>query len=290
MSSLEPSAMTHDHEPLPSVRDMRRAREVQAGFLPRRCPQLATLEVAGLTIPAGGVGGDYYDFIKLSPRRLALVLADVSGKGVAAALMTASLQASLRSHYALGTGDLAARLESTNRLFHECVAEGRFATLFLGEYDDRTRRLRYANCGHVPPLVLREDGTREWLAPTAGVLGLGAAWRCAVATTALGPGDTLLVCSDGLTEARSAALEEFGTARLEEAVRALRRLAPAALLAALAARVREFSGGEPADDLTLLVVRPRLLQRPGPWTGAAAGDRSSQGGTGSHDADLHPSR
>ncbi len=290
MQTSQTSAATAESAPRPSEREMRRAQEVQAGFLPRHCPWLATLECAGLTIPARGVGGDYYDFIRLSPRRLAIALGDISGKGVPAALLTACLQASLRSHYALGTGGLAARLESVNRLFSESVADGRFATLFLGEYDDRTRRLRYANCGHVPPLLLRSDGSHEWLAPTAGVLGIHADWDCAVAEIALGPGDTLVVCSDGVTEARSAALEEFGVARLEAAVRALRRLAPAALLAALVARVREFGGGDLADDLTLVVARPRLPEGPRRRPGAGEDVRSTQGRTGMSDADLHPSR
>ena len=267
----------------PTEREMRRAQEVQAGFLPRRRPQLASLECAGVTLPAQGLGGDCYDFIKLSPRRLAIALGDISGKGVPAALMTASLQASLRSNYALGPADLAARLQSTNRLFFECVAEGRFATLFLGEYDDRTRRLRYANCGHVPPLLLRSDGSHEWLAPTAGLLGIREDWTCAVAEVVLGPGDTLLVYSDGVTEARDGALVEFGVERLEAAVHAARRLAPPSLLESLVEEVRRFSGGRLADDLTLVAVRPRL-------PAGSAGGQLTQGRPRKAHADLHPSR
>jgi serine phosphatase RsbU (regulator of sigma subunit) len=283
--------LTTDAAPTrPTEREMRRAQEVQAGFLPRRTPQLATLECAGVTLPAQGLGGDYYDFIKLSPRRLAIVLADISGKGIAAALMTASLQASLRSHYALGVGDLAARLRSTNRLFFECVADGRFATLFLGEYDDRTRRLRYANCGHVPPMLLRCDGSHEWLAPTAGVLGIRDDWACEVAEVALGPGDTLLVCSDGVTEARDGALREFGDERLAAAVLAARRLAPAALLEVIVEEVRRFSGGALVDDLTLVAARPRLTAGPGWGLTDSASGRLTQGRPRKAHADLHPSR
>ncbi len=273
----------------PSAREMRRAQEVQAGFLPRRRQQLATLECAALTLPALGLGGDYYDFIRLSPRRLAIALGDISGKGVAAALMTASLQASLRSHYALGSSDLAARLESLNRLFFECVAEGRFATLFLGEYDDRSRRLRYANCGHVPPLLVRADGSREWLPSTAGMLGIRHDWSCATADAVLTPGDTLLVYSDGVTEARNAALEEFGESRLESTVRAARRLAPEALLEFLVDEVRSFSGGRLADDLTLMAVRPRLAAVARGIAGSEPGG-SARSRTRSNHADLRPSR
>ena len=108
----------------PSEREMERARRVQLHLLPRRSSQLLTLEYGGLTRPAAGVGGDVYDFLRPSPRRLAIVLGDASGHGVPAALMIAGLQATLRSHYALTASDLRARLASINRLFVECSAAG----------------------------------------------------------------------------------------------------------------------------------------------------------------------
>jgi sigma-B regulation protein RsbU (phosphoserine phosphatase) len=236
---------------------MERAREVQERLQPKRGPRFTTLECAGLTLPAAGVGGDAHDFLKLTPRRLAIVVSDVSGKGVPAALMAASLQASLRSHFLLGAANLAARLESVDRLFHGCTASGHFATLFIGEYDDRTRRLRYANCGQVPPLLLRCDGGHEWLLPTAGLLGIQADWRATTAAVALAPGDTLVACTDGVTEAMNSAREEFGLGRLAAAARAARRLAPRALLQAVLDDVRRFAAGRLGDDLTLVVARLR---------------------------------
>jgi serine phosphatase RsbU (regulator of sigma subunit) len=274
----------------PSEREMETAREVQARLLPRRVPQLMTLECAGLALPARGLGGDHYDFLKPSPRRLAIALGDISGKGVPAALMVASLQASLRSHYAAGVGDLARRLESINRLFHETTAIEHFATLFLGEYDDRTRRLRYANCGHVPPLLLRGDGSLERLEPTAPLLGSFECWKCSIADTVLLPGDTLLIYSDGATEATNGACEQFGEQRLASVLRASRRLPLQALLEGVVDEVRRFGGGEPADDLTLVVARPRTPPSPDRLQPERNGHMTSRDRRGESHADLHPPR
>lgn len=270
-------------------RQIQLAQGVQAELLPKRPHALATLEYAGVTIPAEGVGGDCFDFLRLSPRRMAVVLADVSGKGVPAAIMSASLQASLRSHYALGAGDLAARLESIHRLFHECTAVGNFASLFLGEYDDRTGSLRYANCGHPPPLLLRADGAREWLAPTAPLLGVLDKWACGIAATKLRPGDLLLIYSDGATEAMDARNEPFGETRLAAALGDARGLPLPEILRRLADRVRDFGGGPLADDLTLVVARSRVPasveRRVHP-----TGDGLARNPPGGCDADPRPSR
>ena len=132
--------------------EMRSARRVQARLHPRNLPQLDSLEYAGACLPGHEVGGDFYDFLEASPGRLVLILGDVSGKGVPAALMMAALQASLRSHYALSASDLERRIASVHRLFFECTAMQHYAGLFVGEYDDTSGRLRYVNCGHLPPL------------------------------------------------------------------------------------------------------------------------------------------
>lgn len=255
-------------------REMEKARRVQAKLLPGAGPRLATLEYTAYAVAARGVSGDYYDFIKLSPRRLALAVGDIAGKGMPAALMMASLQASLRSHYALRSGDLVARLQSMNRLFYECTAPGHFATLFLGEYDDRTRDLRYANCGHLPGLLLRGDGSLEQLGSTAMVLGIRERWECVPAVTRLAPGDTLLLYTDGATEARGADGEEFGEERLAEALRQARGMPLPELVRAVARAVGRFCGDEPTDDLTLVVARPRPE---GAVASLTAGRRSARG-------------
>jgi serine phosphatase RsbU (regulator of sigma subunit) len=154
----------------PSVEEMASAREVQTRLLGRRAPHLETLECASCYLPARGIGGDYYDFIHMGLGKVGLVLGDISGKGVPAALMMASLQAILRSHSAVLTDDLARLLRSANRQFCECTGESHFASLFLGEYNDATRRLRYANCGQTSPLVVHRDFSIDRLESTATVL------------------------------------------------------------------------------------------------------------------------
>ena len=242
----------------PSEEEMASAREVQNRLLGRRAPQLDTLECALCYLPARGISGDFYDFIHMGLGRVGLVLGDISGKGVAAALMMASLQAILRSRPAAFTGDLARLLRSANRQFCECTGESHFASLFLGEYNDATRRLRYANCGLTSPLVVHRDFSIDRLESTATVLGMFQDWNCSVREIVLQPGDTVLLFTDGVTEAMNAAGEEFGEIRLLEALRASRHLPLSALVGAMAAAVQEFSGHHLADDVTLLVARPIL--------------------------------
>jgi len=203
------------------------------------------------------VGGDYYDFLDLGPGRLGIVLADISGKGIAAALLMANLQANLRSQYAVALEDLPRLLQSVNRLFYENTPDDRYATLFFADYDDATRCLRYANCGHNPPLLLRANGKLEKLCATATVLGMFRDWNCVIEQASLEPGDTLLVYTDGITEAPGANGEEFGEARLEKILRAHQRDPVNELLGSILDAVQKFSGAEQADDLTLFIARSR---------------------------------
>jgi phosphoserine phosphatase RsbU/P len=240
-----------------ALREMEIAMQVQSKLFPQKMPALETLECAGACTQARAVGGDYYDFLDLGPGRLALVLADVAGKGISAALLMANLQANLRSQYARALDDLPSLLRSVNRLFHESTAPERYATLFFGTYEDATRQLRYVNCGHNPPLLLRADGEVEWLEATATVLGMFDTWDCAVGETHLESGDTLIVYSDGVTEARSDQGEEFGQDRLLQAALNLKQLGASSLLETLVPRVQQYCGYEQDDDLTLLVIRTR---------------------------------
>jgi serine phosphatase RsbU (regulator of sigma subunit) len=203
------------------------------------------------------VGGDYFDFLDLGPGMLGLVLADVSGKGLAAALLMAALQASLRSRTPEDLTDLPRQLRAVNQLLYRSSDLSRYATLFIGVYDEARQRLRYANCGHNPPLVVRAGGGVDRLMPTAPVVGLLEEWECTTAEAALGPGDLLALYTDGVVEAFSDHGEEFGEERL---VDGLRGHAPAdmeALLDEIVADVRRFSGAEQEDDLTLVLARVR---------------------------------
>jgi len=250
-----------------AAREMEFARQVQARLFPQKLPAMRNLEYSGLCVQARQVGGDYYDFLELAPGRLALVLADIAGKGVSGALLMANLQANLRSQYATALEDLPGLLKSVNQLFFENTTESSYATLFFGDYDDSTGRLRYANCGHLPPLLLRAGrgslnqaaGTQpvELLHSTCTVVGLFEQWPCQVAEVCLNPGDTLAVYTDGVTEAENSAGEEFGQGRLLAALARLSQLSVDEVLHGVVEAVNDFSGGHPQDDVTLLIARRR---------------------------------
>jgi sigma-B regulation protein RsbU (phosphoserine phosphatase) len=240
-----------------AARDMDIAKEVQRKLFPQRMPPLDTLEYAGACIQARAVGGDYYDFLDLGAGRVGFVLADISGKGISAALLMANLQANLRSQYALALDNLAGLLRSVNHLLYESTAPNHYSTLFFAMYDDATRRLRYANCGHNPPLVLRASGEIDRLPPTAAVIGLFDEWTCTVAETRIEAGDTLVIFTDGVTEAMRGEDEEFGEERLFETIRGHADAAPSILLSATVSAVKAFSGAYQSDDLTLVIARGR---------------------------------
>jgi serine phosphatase RsbU (regulator of sigma subunit) len=194
--------------------DLRLAAAVQRQMLPRGLKPLATICCAGTTAAAAGLGGDYFDFLDLGPDSLGVVLADVSGKGMAAALLAASLQASLRSECARGIDSLAAVLMRVNTRLYESTLPEQYATLFFGRYDDRTRRLEYVNCGQQPALMVRSDRSVERLQSTALPVGLFENWIGDTQTVELQPGDMLCVCSDGVVEAGVGSGCEFGEDRL----------------------------------------------------------------------------
>jgi serine phosphatase RsbU (regulator of sigma subunit)/catechol 2,3-dioxygenase-like lactoylglutathione lyase family enzyme len=240
-----------------AAQEMEIARQVQARLFPQNLPTMGTLEYAGVCLQAREVGGDYYDFLNLGQDRLGLILGDIAGKGIAAALLMANLQANLRSQCATALTEPQHFLESVNRLFYENTAAAAYATLFFGEYDDRERRLRYANCGHLPGLLVRHDRKVERLDSTATVVGLFADWGCSIGECRLAAGDTLALYTDGVTEAFNERDEEFGEQRLIEGLRRRSDLSPNALLDAILCDVREFSPQEQRDDITLIVARCR---------------------------------
>ena len=160
------------------------------------------------------MGGDYFDFVDGGQGRLGLVLGDVSGKGLAAALLMASLRPACGRCRPWPETWRENSARDVNRLLVESTEPSRYATLFLGEYDDATRRLRYVNCGHNPPVLLRADGQVERLQPTAMVIGLVEPWTCDVGEVVLDPGDLLVAYSDGISEATDERDQEFGEERL----------------------------------------------------------------------------
>ena len=236
--------------------EMEIAGQVQTKLLPQITPALTTLDYAASCVQARAVGGDYYDYLDLGSNRVALVLADISGKGISAALLMANLQAGLRSQSALLVKDLAQSLRLVNRLFFECTEASKYATLFVGIYDDATRSLRYVNCGHNPPLLLRGQ-TIERLIANVTVLGLFEEFDCVVAETTLAPGDILALYTDGVIEATNATRQEFGEAGLVQTLRKNRHLDAVSIVESVVATVQQFAAGEQTDDLTLLVARVR---------------------------------
>jgi serine phosphatase RsbU (regulator of sigma subunit) len=233
------------------------ATQVQARLFPQRLPAMKALEYAGACVQTRRVGGDYYDFLDLGQERLGLVIGDIAGKGMPAALLMANLQANLRSQCAIAVAEPERLLQSVNRLFCENTADNAYATVFYSEFDDRTGRLRYANCGHLPGLLLRLDGCVERLESTTAVLGLFTSWECRTAERRLVAGDLLAIYTDGITEACNDSDEEFGEARLIETLQTYRSLSPSDLVAAILDEVRRFSPQEQRDDITLIVARCR---------------------------------
>jgi serine phosphatase RsbU (regulator of sigma subunit)/predicted enzyme related to lactoylglutathione lyase len=240
-----------------ATQELEIAKQVQAGLFPQTLPPLNTLEYAGICIQARKVGGDYYDFLDLGRQRFGFVIGDISGKGIAAALLMANLQANLRSQCAIAFDQPQRLLRSVNQLFCENTPDGSFATFFFAEYDDSASRLRYANCGHLPALLLRSDDTVERLEATATVLGIFKDWDCEIGEHQLRPGDTLALYTDGITESYNSADEQFGEQRLIEALQRHCGQSSQCLLESIVAEVRSFSPHEQHDDITLIVAKHR---------------------------------
>jgi serine phosphatase RsbU (regulator of sigma subunit) len=240
-----------------AAQELEIAIQVQARLFPQTQPPLKTLEYAGICIQARQVGGDYYDFLQLGHDRVGLVIGDIAGKGMAAALLMANLQANLRSQCAIAVHQPRRFLQSVNQLFFENTIESAYATLFFAEYDDQAGVLRYANCGHLCALLLRPDDSCERLDSTATVLGLFKDWDCTIGEHRLHPGDTLALYTDGVTETMNEAGEDFGEHGLLAALQRHRELSPTAMVRSIVDEVQSFSPLEQHDDITLIVGKCR---------------------------------
>jgi len=240
-----------------AARELEIAMQVQARLFPQRMPPMRALEYAGACVQTRRVGGDYYDFLDLGQERLGLVIGDIMGKGMPAALLMANLQAHVRGQCAIAVEQPERLLHSVNRLFYENTSDNAYATLFYSEFDDRTGRLRYGNCGHLPALLVRSDGGVDRLDATAPVVGLFSDWKCPTNERQLVEGDLLAIYTDGITEAFNDRDEEFGEGRLIEALQAHRTFAPHDIVGAILDEVRRFSPQEQRDDMTLIVARCR---------------------------------
>jgi serine phosphatase RsbU (regulator of sigma subunit)/predicted enzyme related to lactoylglutathione lyase len=237
-----------------AAQELEIARQVQARLLPQAPPALPALDCAGVCLQALAVGGDYYDFLELGKGRLALLVGDIAGKGIGAALLMANLQATLRSQSARLAEQPDSALALINRLLFENTEPGAYATLFYADYDSASRRLRYANCGHLPGLLFRGIEV-EKLQSVNTVIGLFEAWKCSVSETEMAFGDTLVLYSDGVTEALDGSDSEFGEARLIEVISKNIRISARLLAQAVAAEVVSFGRGKQHDDITVVVAK-----------------------------------
>jgi sigma-B regulation protein RsbU (phosphoserine phosphatase) len=259
------------------------AQEVQAQLFPRESAELAALELHGICRPARTVSGDYYDFLPMDSDKIGLAVGDVSGKGISAALLMATIHSAVRAYsleaavvpalpasvgsgtayhgsaLAYANGDLspAALMSLLNRQLYRSTPSEKYATLFFGTYDGHGRTVNYCNAGHLPPLVLHADGTTSRLDVGGTVVGLFDGVNYDETQVALSPGDIFVAYSDGVTEPEND-FGEFGEARLVELVRENRNLPLARISDLVISAVLDWIGGrEQPDDMTLVLARPR---------------------------------
>jgi serine phosphatase RsbU (regulator of sigma subunit) len=237
-------------------REITLARRIQVTLLPERLPDIAGYELHGATLPSLGVSGDYYQVVERNDgKECVLALADVSGKGISAAIVTGYLEAvaSVSIENGLPPHEIFNRV---SRKLHERTPANRFATMFLGVLEISTGGFRFASAGHSPACLIRHDGNVEWLGSTGLPLGLIPAVEYELDKVMLVRGDTLVIYSDGYTEAENPASEEFGVERFAEACVANRLLGPGDLASAVDDALETFASGRPfPDDRTIVVVR-----------------------------------
>lgn len=238
-------------------RELEIAKEVQERLFPQRLPVVAGLDYCGRCRPAREVGGDYYDFLELPQAKLGIAIGDVSGKGIGAALLMASLEASLRG-LALFSNDVAELMKRVNRVIYESSSANRYATLFYAEYDPPTCRLSYVNAGHNAPVVLRksEAGHLVFRLETGGsVVGL-LPQSYQKDCFSLKPGDLVVLFTDGVSESMNGRDEEWGEIRLIELAKTCDGLpASEAMMRIFAAAEAFAAGASQHDDMTLVVLR-----------------------------------
>ncbi len=237
-------------------REVTLARQIQVALLPAALPSLQRLEMVGRNVPSRVVSGDFYKAVtRAEGAEVVLLVADVSGKGIAAALLTASLEA--LTVVPVATGAPPDRIcDTVSELLWERTRPEKFATAFVAVLDNAGGELRYCNAGHAPALVVRCDSSCEWLASTGMPLGIFPGASYALASTVLAPGDLLVIYTDGISEAENEEEEEYGTERLATACVAACREPLAALAMRIEQHIESFAGGRPfLDDRTLLLVR-----------------------------------
>jgi sigma-B regulation protein RsbU (phosphoserine phosphatase) len=238
------------------IRELEIAREVQERLFPQSYPEIPGIECAGYCRPARGVGGDYYDFLELAGGRMGIAIGDVSGKGISAALLMASLQASLRSQAIAAVGSLTNLMSNLNRLIYDSSTSSRYATLFYAEYDPTTRTLNYVNAGHNAPFILRGNDASIRLEAGGPVVGLLQSTSYSESFVTLQPGDIFVAFTDGVCEALNEKEEEWDEPRMITAVKQSATLNPAHMIQFIFREADRFTGkASQYDDMTLIVMK-----------------------------------
>jgi sigma-B regulation protein RsbU (phosphoserine phosphatase) len=236
-------------------RELSLAVQIQKNFLPRTDPDFAPYEISGSAQACRRVGGDYYDYIGIDRDRLAIVIADVSGVGVSASLLMASLRGALHERFP-GSFDLGALASNLNDFVYKSSDSHLFISFFLAIIDRRTDEVAFVNAGHNPPLLLPGRGAARWLESTGLCLGMFPDQAYAAGTLRLGAGDLLGLYTDGIVESRSGENVEYGEHRLADKLRELRALPARVVRDKIFEDVFAFSGcTEAGDDMTLVVVK-----------------------------------
>jgi sigma-B regulation protein RsbU (phosphoserine phosphatase) len=244
-----------EHQERLMARELEQAADIQRRFLPSAAPQVAGVDLAGHNAPCRTVGGDYFDFFPYPNGRVAMVLGDVSGKGMPASLLMMSLQARVQVLIE-EPEDLGVVMSRLNRLTATNCPSNRFITFFMCLLDGSTGELLFSNAGHNPPLLLRANGDIEWLEEGGCVLGILPMAKYEAARRQLDLGDVLVVFSDGVTDAMNPQGDDFGEVRLAAVVHEHRMRSSAEMVQAVNRAIAEWAAGSPLpDDLTLLVAR-----------------------------------
>ena len=249
------------HELARKEAELNFALSVQKALFPRELPEVGGLEFSAVCLPARGVGGDYYDLLKLPDGRLVFAIADISGKGISAAILMANLQALFRT-FAETSKSPSEIADHLNHHLHRVMDDSKFATFFYGEWHPELRQLRYVNAGHNPPILLGTCGTKPL--DQGGVpLGIFSSFDFEMGDSCLDPSDLLVLFSDGITDAGESVGREFGRTRLEELVKSNRSASVEEIQHQILAAVQGWSGKEQEDDMTLMIIRA-TEQKDGP--------------------------
>ena len=233
--------------------ELSRVRELQERLLPKVASGIHGYDIAHVWRPMRSVSGDYYDVIELGPHQLAVCIGDVIGKGMPAALLMSNVQAAVKAvaSHDMPPSEVCARV---NRVLAGNLAAGNFVTFFYSILDNRTAELAYTNAGHVPPMLVRKDGSVTRLESGGALLGVFKNWAFEQASVKLEPGDRLVLFTDGISELKDSAEEEFGEERLERLVVRHRTASAAQLKDRVLEAVADFSNGAFQDDMTVVVV------------------------------------